>query len=204
MHTSSAHPRLAACHHRSRLLPWTFIALLLTASCAQAQINLQFEESGDDLIVSWSGSWDVDAYATGIANDTSISASALHAYTSGYGYYPSGFATPFPWSGSFTASSVEGTFGFDATSVYGPIGFTSGTLLTGSMTFTNVGYADLGLTLSDTGSFSGTSGTVNWSVGASAVPEPSTYAALLGAAGLLFAAVRRRGHPRAPNPPAPA
>ena len=63
----------------------------------------------------------------------------------------------------------------------------------GSLTMFDKQLLDLGATVGQNGTISFVNGnSVMWSVEAAAIPEPSTYAMLVGACTLGFAAWRRR------------
>jgi hypothetical protein len=101
-------------------------------------------------------------------------------------------------SGPFTiASSGIGNFAVSDGGFWVPTGETSGTPLSGTLTFDNTTLALLGLT---SGTYTYTWGTGpeadSFTVNIGAVPEPSTWAMLLpGFAGIGFMAYRRKAKP---------
>ena len=106
------------------------------------------------------------------------------------GCVPSNFGSGV--GGTVPASAYSGNlFGFDYGSLVVPSGYTSGSPLSGTATFGNKTFADIGIT----------PGTYTWTVpndsitlninNASAVPEPSTYALLCISLGVVGYARKR-------------
>ncbi|MDP0500328.1 MAG: PEP-CTERM sorting domain-containing protein [Verrucomicrobiota bacterium JB022] len=180
-------------------------ALLSPAAHAIIYFNAQ-EVDGDILLVG-SGSIDL----TGAVSSGSSPSSVSGVIYPDWGWLILGPATLFDYytvvSGpSFGAGSVianpYGTgdhFGImlDSNRLVVPVGYTSGAPLSGSTTFPDAAFADIGLS----------EGVYTWTFGsgentdsiiltvgnpAPVVPEPTTYALLGGVAALGFAAWRRR------------
>ena len=171
-------------------------------------VTLSVEQTPSAVVISYNGSW--DAWGTASSNIFSselVNGAQFLNITNGIDEYE--FSESFPltsgtWtsSGTINASSVSGDrFGFStslvtSTTLYAPSGYTSGLPITGSLTFAGNDLETMGFTPNSSGVFSGGGNTVNFTVGA--IPEPSSYGFLLGAAGLATAIFfRRRRRPSA-------
>jgi len=148
------------------------------SSALQAIIVVSIQQVGNDVVVSYDGSWDsftsnsdATTNAINIASNGMISTDGSNIDRMLTGVTKS--------SGSWTASGTVASsrsgdlFGFNSSLVIAPDGYTAGSNLSGSITFSNNTLVGLGLTAGDSGSFTGGGNTVNFSV--SAIPEPSTY-----------------------------
>jgi len=176
------------------------IAAVIASPNAHAAVTIDIEQQGDDVVATYSGSWDTFTRF--------ISTSSTSNYVSGNGNFQAlqgpgekDYMSTDPmaltfgtWTDIFTtASSSSGDpFGFNLGGDYfAPLGYTAGQSLSGSLTFANTDLVTMGFTPDSIGVFSGAGNTVTFSV--SAVPEPATVGMLtVGcvAAGLGF--VRRR------------
>lgn len=161
-------------------------AAFLVCLPAQAAITLSFEYDtvSNVTTASWSGTWDVSYSFISAGSGIETASEWFYAYEDAFtGNDNILIPGPYPWSttrSDWTISPSSDPFGFDEFGVYGPAGgFTPATVIAGSMfrtgNLTDLGFADNSGGLS--GTLSGTGGTVNWST--SAIPEPSTYAALV-------------------------
>ena len=180
------------------------VAAAISSTSVQADVTLDFEQQGSDVVASYSGAW-TSWTTTGQLNLNNISVNAN-------GFQSLGAAEERFWSGALTtkatgadwttldidADSFTGdAFGFSAQSpgfLYAAVDYTAGTPFSGSLTFNNTSIVDLGLTPGDVGSFTSSGGTINYTV--SAVPEPATVSMLAAgcvAAGLGFVRRRRKG-----------
>jgi hypothetical protein len=168
----------------------SIMALFGFVNLAQADFILDFvyDSVADATVVSYSGSWGVEA-------DADIGGAADYVALGDFGFFvltgsPHGVNTtgagpsgPYPWAGDVFATTAEGdSFGFASSTlqIWGPKNFTPGSEISGSMTFEGKNLADLGFSadeISSGGTLSGTGGDVVWSAGT--VPEPATF-------GLLF------------------
>ena len=177
------------------------VAAVIASPTAQGTVTIDIEQQGDDVVATYSGSWDTFTRF--------ISTSSTSNYVDGNGnfqalqgpgekHYMS--TTPMQltfgtWTDIFTnASSSSGDpFGFNLGGDYfAPLGYTAGQSLSGSLTFANTDLVTMGFTPDSIGVFSGAGNTVTFQV--SAVPEPATVGMLaVGcvAAGLGFVGRRR-------------
>ena len=179
----------------------------LGISGAHAEYIVNFAQVGNNVVATGSGTLDLSGLTfagTGSAGTGIIPAESVIGVgpTQSVADYYSGVVGPtsFGVGGSTVSSATTGDFaGLDADSAYlaVPLGFVSGSSLSGSDTFVNATFASLGLT---PGSY-----TYEWSppnvtddsfvinIPATAVPEPATLALLAAPlAAFLFAKVRRR------------
>ncbi len=169
------------------------------ASPANAQITLTISENGSgDVVFSYSGNWATSSGYDDVGGSSNayLSSNSFSYTPSPYGATTGATSVTTPWSTSSTLTGV-GTgdaFGFYVDEIYGPNNFTSGTSINGSATFSDVSLSDLGMVGGNSGTLNfGGGNVVNWStVGASAVPEPGTYAAWFGAVALGWCVHRRR------------
>jgi hypothetical protein len=186
--------RLASC------LSAVAVAAVISSTSVQADVTLEFEQQGSDVVASYSGAW-TSWTTTGQLNlnNTSLNANGFQALGAAEERFWSGAGTTKATGGAWatevtTADSFTGdAFGFSTQSpgfLYAAADYTAGTPFSGSLTFNNTSIVDLGLTPGDVGSFTSAGGTINYTV---AVPEPATVGMLAAsclAAGLGF--VRRR------------
>jgi len=177
------------------------VAAVIASPNAQGSVTIDIEQQGDDVVATYSGSWDTFTRF--------ISTSSTSNYVSGNGNFQAlqgpgekdyMSTTPMQltfgtWTDIFTnASSSSGDpFGFNLGGDYfAPLGYTAGQSLSGSLTFANTDLVTMGFTPDSIGVFSGAGNTVTFQV--SAVPEPATVGMLaVGcvAAGLGFVGRRR-------------
>ena len=191
------------------MLPCKHIAITAAAvvsftQAAQAVINLDFvyDTGTGDTTASYSGTWSASSDTTfsneeGSAGVDGREQSFVNLPADvGIGFalagWPRGFAVP--WSETVTASSSSGDiFGFTNSSLYGPEFFGSRTNIVGSLTFVGTDLNALGFAsgnAASNGTLSGDGGTVNWST--AVVPEPSSYALIVGALTACVLGFRRR------------
>jgi hypothetical protein len=172
---------------------------------ARAQVTLNFTYDGTNTVSTFTVATNTFSSSLFYGGPTNYVAHDLDGgyYTAQYGtqdVYGNG-TTPFTntaWGSDLSATSYSG----DAFSlqlggyITVPQGYNlaTGTALTGSMTWANTDLVTLGFASnsSASGSFNGMGATVNWSTtNTSAIPEPSTYAAIFGACALGLVAYRR-------------
>ncbi len=182
----------------SRCFSIVAIAAAFFSTNAQAVVTISIDEQGDDVVASYSGSWDSwTKSGDALSSSQYIAApAAFHNLQGGQDQMnaASMTLTSGTWTGTFTAASsfAGDPFGFTANvgSYWAPVGYVSGQNLSGSLTFASTDVVTMGFTPGENGVFSGGGNTVNYSV---AVPEPATIGMLaVGclSAGLGF--VRRR------------
>jgi len=185
---------------------------LALAPAANAQITLHFDYSdGTNVVATHTvaaggiNSWTT----TTLANPQNTSAVSAGGYLSNPSsdlniktFTGQSITGLMPWASAGGAGSSDFGAGlgfFEAGGDvfgYAPVGFdyASGTL-TGGINFAGTSLMDLGFA-SNSGSLSGdfnvAGTTVNWSTTGSAVPEPSSFAALAGLGAMGFVATRRR------------
>lgn len=192
------------------------LALILgIGSLAQGQITLTFEESGSDLIVSASGHYQVSATQSAsvgapviqLFRIDSAQQQGVQSLEGTYGQLVgtyntyNGGALPLSSEINIAQSTRSGDlFGFelkqvdDYVSIYGNSGFVAGNTVNGTATFTGLDITSAGLVDGTSGAFSIGNQDFSWYVGSaiSAVPEPSTYAAIaFGVLGLGMILKRR-------------
>lgn len=174
------------------------------AASAQAAITITIEEVGSDVVVTGSGTidlagltFDEDVISSagivsgfGIINVGSSADQDVTVYdgVSGLAPFGSGAAPTIPDSGS---GDIFGFAALNGGQLAVPLGYVSGSPLSATSTYTGATISSLELT---PGIYNAT-----WGSGSNAdlismtiVPEPGTYAALLGLAALGVVAYRRR------------
>jgi hypothetical protein len=192
---------------RFRLLT-ALTAATMFSSTASANIKLVIAKVGSDVIASYSGSLDTTGMGFGnvsTATSDRMSSSAPRFYALGaedqmasvvfFGdqtwlVAPTAFGT----GDNFEATTADipsgNTFFFEPGAIRLAQSYVSESPLSGSLTFENTSLADMGIN-PGIGIMTATFGSGD-TLTVDAVPEPSTYAALLGLMALTFAAARRR------------
>ncbi|NDV62919.1 PEP-CTERM sorting domain-containing protein [Puniceicoccales bacterium CK1056] len=184
------------------------LSIVSGVTSAYGAITISIEQSGSDLHISTSGTYtvspnqaDVPLFGlvgqflpTGFSNKNEIISLATGGSTGLYTGSITGTVPPLP-DVSYNVTGVTGTtFGyvkdnnFNFGAIYGPVGFTPGTISSGFGVVQNATLADIGLTPSSSGSFSVGAQPVSWAV----VPEPSTYVLACSSLALGFAFLRRK------------
>lgn len=184
-----------------------FAIMLGIGSLAQGQITLTFEESGSDLVVEAFGTFQVAATSS-FGGDaqylargaTSNSWNTVYALDTLFGSTStatlSGDVPLMANIDIFVSYAGTGdSFGYETSNsdgwVYGPVGFGVSDSVSGSTTFTNVSFSDIGLGAGDSGTFFIGAQQFNWAA-ISPVPEPSTYALIsMGVLGVCLSLRRR-------------
>jgi hypothetical protein len=179
------------------------LASLSIATPASAAVTLNFIETGSGVVGSFSGSLDL----TGMALTPSLAspASFMNPFSGNVGFYSASafdrYAAAsafqeFGFGGFSAPTAVSGdTFGLDSGAfvrVDVPVGYVSGSLLSGSATFVGSTLADLGIAL-ESGPFVYTLPSADTiTITANPVPEPSTVGLMLAGLGVLGLVARRR------------
>lgn len=190
---------------KTRTLALGLITMITLAGGANAAVTVVFEEVGTSVVVSYSGS--VDTSGLSVDNTYSLVSQAINpGFNKGFfsnvngdfvNYRTATITGPDLGSGG---ASFTGSFSGDGFAVNGinqgdillPLGYLSGSLFAGEMTFSDQSFSTLGIT-------SGIIQNWSWGSGANAdsmivrtgpVPEPS--AALLLGLGAFSLMTRRR------------
>jgi PEP-CTERM putative exosortase interaction domain len=179
-------------------------AVAISSTSVQADVTLDFEQQGSDVVASYSGAWTSWTTTNQLnLNDNRIFALGFQSFGAAEERFWSGAGTTKATGADWTTLDIDAdsftgdAFGFSTSSggfLYAPADYTAGTPFSGSMTFNDKTVVDLGLTPGDIGSFTSSGGTINYTV--SAVPEPATVGMLAAgcvAAGLGFVRWRRKG-----------
>lgn len=183
--------------------------LLVGITPAWAVITITIVEDGDDVVATLSGTFNPGGLfqtSTGSAVSSFLNPSSLALYI---GPNPSVSGQAVTYVGAMSGSTSFGTgaatgassatggyFGFVSSALYFSKdlidgGFSAGDSVSATSTWAGKSFSDLGLTVGNyTRSWSGDSLQLN--INASAVPEPSAFAAILGAFVLTGVATRRR------------
>ena len=178
---------------------------LVLSPSARAQITISFVFDGTDTSLSYnvapgslssltstgpaSTSDEHNVRNGGLAN---VTASTMDTYNNP-GLTNTAWGTPIVAATSFSGDPIR--FFQGSSGVRVPTGFDRATgTLAGTMLWTSISLMDLGFASNATtsGSFAALGTTVNWSTTNTAIPEPGTYAAILGFAALCLSVVRRR------------
>jgi hypothetical protein len=176
------------------------LGLLMLGGRGDAAVVIDIFQSGDNVIATDSGSvdltdltYDYSGSATGVVfpgiGAIIVGEGSGDEYAGGTG--PASFGTG---GEAFASSNSGGIIGVEAGSLAVPLGYVSGTLLSGSSTYDGQTFATLGLT---PGTYVYTWGSGpdadHATINIESVPEPSTWAMmLLGFAGLGFVGYRQR------------
>lgn len=175
----------------------------LAAPTAHAQMLLNIVEDNSDLVFTWSGNWSVWNFpnSNGDYTQLKVNSLTLTAINGSASYvtdnYPGDADLPLGWN-AITGGTMSGdAFGWDNQGhfyyLYAPLGYTASDPISGSAIFANKSYSDLGVTDGQSGTITFNSGNYfQWSIGTSAVPEPGTYAAIVGFLSLCGTVIHRR------------
>jgi hypothetical protein len=204
--------------HLNKTLIISAVALMASLNFAQAALNLDFSEVGSSVVVTFSGSYDNWVHNS---NNSQINSRLYHSasgeidisskvgandWSPTYQYTTSTNPTGNPFTGALAYAypdSITGdTAGFTSYSNYGVRfyandGYVAGETISGAMTYIDTNLSDLMLPSSGSGtidfvSIGGGPDNVTWGINGTIVPEPSTYAAILGCIVLGVAVIRRR------------
>ncbi len=175
-----------------KYLKTLLLALTLSASTSFAAVLVTVEQVGADVVFSFSGSLFFLGEPDGSGVNAEVGETQFLSYNGMYDTHASGvLLTTGLWTTVTTLGGFPSgdSFSFSSTSVDAPLGYSSGSPLSGTATFANKDLvSDMGFTPGDSGSFSGGGNTINFTV----VPEPSTWATLAGVAMLGLACWRRK------------
>jgi hypothetical protein len=166
-----------------------------------AGVTINLVESGSDVVMTHTGTLDITGLTLAYPNQGPI---MWNVYPQNGAVQAGSSVNRDIYSGLSVSSSSLGSGSItNATSSSGdhvyvsngfislPIDFISGSSLTGSNTFTGASFTSLGVT-PGTYVWSWAADSITLNISASAVPEPSTYAALAGLAIFGFVVLRRR------------
>ncbi|QJU58544.1 PEPxxWA-CTERM sorting domain-containing protein [Sphingomonas sp. AP4-R1] len=177
------------------------LALLVAASPAGAAVVVTVQQVNSDVSINLSGSLDLSGSSAGTGWLSGASAGigvADKIFSIGARQAPQTLYTPLlgpsQWGTgeSFLATQTSGdAIFFDGTGIYLPAAYVSGSPLSASMTLGNVDMSQLGLSgdvvfslvSGDTLTIRGVSG---------AVPEPATWAMMVGGFGMIGGVMRSR------------
>jgi hypothetical protein len=180
-------------------LPVLSCAALAMTSHSQAAVLVTFEQVGDDVVATWTGSLDAGVLQTQVPFNGILGAAqrSLYALSGSNDFYLNGLAHASSLSGSIT--SYTGSAGFVTAGIYfsgvekvvpGSSIYDFDTLgvtqTFGDQTLADIGAASFDDTLAWTSSAQGTN-TISYTT----IPEPSSTA-LLGLGALALAVRRRR------------
>lgn len=170
------------------------------------QITIDFVYDGADTTVNYSMApstfvnWDVKISGSHVEDRRLVNGGLYNVSAGSYEAYGDDVGGINPvWGSSNSADSFSGVeviFEYTNGFIYVPLGYDLSTGLSGSMTWNNTDLVALGFAANTdaSGSFVLVGVPTNWSTSApaSAVPEPSTYAAFVGMVALICCLVRRR------------
>ncbi len=192
----------------------TAAVLLGGVSASQADVIINVEQVGSNIVATGSGTINLTSLTNGSPNhfDGYIAPGVAEVVVGSSAYMNMWTILPGPKSfganiyGSYPNSTTGDLFGMGGANMGDnklctPVGYVSGFSLSGSSTWNNQTYATLGVTL-------GTSTTWNWGTGATAdsltvhigpaaptaVPEPTTYALLCISLGVVGFARKKMKH----------
>jgi hypothetical protein len=142
-------------------------------------ISFYYDPGPNRTIVNYLGSFDINSNDSATFSSQLITAgstSFLSLPATTVGAADKGFTLYYPWVTAGNATSRVGDpFGITQGYVYGPENFTSETVISGGMEYSGKNLTDLGLRDGQSGTLTGSAGTINWAAVAgdiSAVPEP--------------------------------
>jgi len=173
----------------------TILAALLLGSvnAAHAQINIHVSFDGTNTLMEVSGSlqnYSPDIIANAV--DGSIAHNHFLFLQGGYGLQFGGWAltsgSAFPQANQFSASGQS--IGFTGSYTVAPFNYRSGDLISASMTHLGDIFSLVALP-GRSGTYSNSMNTATWSSD-SAIPEPSSYALILGLGMMVMTVMRRR------------
>lgn len=181
-----------------RLLSTLLLASLF-ATCVQGALVITAQETGGNVVFTWSGSLNLSGVTYAVQDINSVAGGINPSVGNFLGYNnPNSLidlsnpvltpaSVPFGTSGVTAASSFSGSaFGLDGAGRIGiPFNYVSGNALSGSVTYNGATFSSLGLI----------EGTYNWTLPSTdtiqmLIPEPSTLC--LSALGFALLLRRRR------------
>lgn len=181
-----------------------FVFCFATKASADIQLDFVYDPETNITTATYYGTWDVSATGGGLVTFPSVffTGTSANAQTSGIdiGFNSeAGISSAFyPWSETTQPSGsghLGDNFGFAFDTVWGPVGFTDTTIISGSVMFEELTLSALGFDENEIlfgGMLTGSAGTVNWTASVAAVPEPSSFALLFGLVIMGAVFVRRR------------
>ncbi|MCF7686992.1 MAG: PEP-CTERM sorting domain-containing protein [Cephaloticoccus sp.] len=170
---------------------------LWLAPTARAQFTLDFvyDPGTDTTTATYAGAW--NTFSGSSYNDgplLSLSTDGIRAQNLTYSLIlNTTLSDPVPWTNATISNHTGDSWGFNANYIFASFGYLAGTQLSGTLTFVGSNLADLGFDeteISNGGVLGSGAYTVTWT--ATAVPEPATYAVLLGILVLGCAVYRNR------------
>jgi hypothetical protein len=183
------------------------IIFAAVSSDARGAYVLTLQQTAGNVVATGSGSFNLAALTINDAGDIGVAANFfpslaqavvgvpatatdLYQGISGSADFGSGSSIEFANSSGGNVSGVD-----DAQILFVPAGYTSGTFLSGSATWTDATYSSLGITpgtYSWTWGSGATADSFTMDISTGAVPEPSTWAMLVAGVGMLMGFRARR------------
>jgi len=177
------------------------VILLLISLCfapiAQAQFTLDFvyNPGTDTTTATYAGAW--NTFSGSSYNDgplLSFSTDGIRAQNSTYSLIVNTtLSDPVPWTNATISNHTGDSWGFNSNYIFASFGYVAGTHLSGTLSFVGSNLAELGFDeteITNGGVLGSGAYTVTWT--ATAVPEPMTYAVILGLVVLGCAGYRNR------------
>jgi len=177
------------------------VILLLISLCfapiAQAQFTLDFvyNPGTDTTTATYAGAW--NTFSGSSYNDgplLSFSTAGIRAQNSTYSLIVNTtLSDPVPWTNATISNHTGDSWGFNSNYIFASFGYVAGTHLSGTLSFVGSNLAELGFDeteITNGGVLGSGAYTVTWT--ATAVPEPMTYAVILGLVVLGCAGYRNR------------